>query len=301
VEFRATSLDFSARPELEDEARLFLEEEAYPSEDETLDEFAVPPKPPIELKPLPSGLRYAFLGNNLESPIIVSDKLTQKQTLRLLVVLEKQHSTFVYSLQDHKGIIPTLCTHRIPIDPNIPPSREPKRRLHNATREVVKKELLKLLHEGIVLKDVSPYQLVYGKTLGHKKDGIWTCPQPASIESFKSQNWKNGERNLITMPESTRKEPKDGMISKSSKKSSILATRFLCSTPGSNFFGHGKLRSKWEGPYVVIDSATHGAVTLQDNDGNIFMVNGHRLNLFYEHEPLEKEVDTIDFVLNLIN
>ena len=27
-------------------------------------------------------------------------------------------------------------------------------------------------------------------------------------------------------------------------------------------FGHGKLRSKWEGPFLVIDAATHGAVTL---------------------------------------
>jgi len=35
-------------------------------------------------------------------------------------------------------------------------------------------------------------------------------------------------------------------------------------------FGHGKLRSNWEGPYLVIDAMTHGAVMLQDNDGNVF-------------------------------
>ena len=28
-------------------------------------------------------------------------------------------------------------------------------------------------------------------------------------------------------------------------------------------FGHGKLRSKWEGPYLVLDATDHGAVTLQ--------------------------------------
>ena len=61
---------------MEDEVGFFLEEEADPSEDEPLDEFAVPPKPPIELKPLPSGLRYAFLDDNPESPVIISDKLT---------------------------------------------------------------------------------------------------------------------------------------------------------------------------------------------------------------------------------
>ena len=50
----------------------------------------MPPKPPIELKPLPTGLRYAFLGDDPESPVIISDKLTQEQTLCLMAVLEKQ-------------------------------------------------------------------------------------------------------------------------------------------------------------------------------------------------------------------
>ena len=57
---------------------------------------------------------------------------------------------FGYSLQDLKGMSPTLCTHRIPIDPSKTPSREPWRRLNNAMREVIKKEVLKLLHAGII-------------------------------------------------------------------------------------------------------------------------------------------------------
>ena len=55
--------------------------------------------------------------------------------------------------------------HRIPIDPSKTPSREPQRRLNNAMREVVKKEVLKLLHTGIIYlvphsKWVSPVQVV---------------------------------------------------------------------------------------------------------------------------------------------
>jgi hypothetical protein len=109
-----------------------------------------PAKPPIELKPLLAGLRYAFLNNDQESPVIISDKLTQEESLHLITVLEKHHSAFGYSLQDLKGISYALCTHRIPIDPNIIPSREPQRRLNNAMREVVKKEVLKLLHARII-------------------------------------------------------------------------------------------------------------------------------------------------------
>ena len=60
-------------------------------------------------------------------------------------------------------------------------------------------------------------------------------------------------------------------------------------------FGHGKLRSKWEGPYLVLDAADHGAVTLQDDDGNTLKVNGQRLKVFLEQEMLElEEVDVFE-------
>ena len=83
----------------------------------------------------------------------------------MLTVLEKHRSAFGYSLQDLKGISPTLCTHRIPTNPNSIPSREPQRRLNNAMIEVVKKEVLKLLHVGIIYpvphsEWVSPVQVV---------------------------------------------------------------------------------------------------------------------------------------------
>ena len=80
-------------------------------------------------------------------------------------VLEKHRSAFGYSLQDLKGISPALCAHRIPTDPNSITSREPQRRLNNAMREVVKKDVLKLLHAGIIYpmphsEWVSPVQVV---------------------------------------------------------------------------------------------------------------------------------------------
>ena len=58
-------------------------------------------------------------------------------------------------------------------------------------------------------------------------------------------------------------------------------------------FGHVKLRSKWEGPYLVrLNAADHGAITLQDDDENIFKANGQRLNVFLEREMTElEEVD----------
>ena len=57
-------------------------------------------------------------------------------------------------------------------------------------------------------------------------------------------------------------------------------------------FGHGKLRSKWEGPFLVLNAADHGATTLQDDDGNIFKANGQRLKIF--HEPEIPELEEVD-------
>ena len=47
-------------------------------------------------------------------------------------------------------------------------------------------------------------------------------------------------------------------------------------------FGHKKLQSKWEGPFKVISTSSHGAVTLQNNEGMLFQVNGHHLKIFLE-------------------
>ena len=62
-------------------------------------------------------------------------------------------------------------------------------------------------------------------------------------------------------------------------------------------FGHRKLRNKWLGPYRVIDTSPHGAITIQDDDGNAFKVNGQCLKLFLDHnKALDEEIDVIDLV-----
>ena len=95
-------------------------------------------------------MKYAFLHNNRVTPVVISYKLTESETRRLVAILEKYQSIIGYSLQDLKGISPNLCTHRIPMEPEHKPSREHQRRLNDAMREVVKKDVLKLLHAGII-------------------------------------------------------------------------------------------------------------------------------------------------------
>jgi hypothetical protein len=112
-----------AQPVLDDECFILEEEElADPVE---LDPMEVPSQPLVELKPLPSGLRYVFLNNNRQTPIIISDKLSQEETHKLGTVLKRHKWAIGYSLQDLIGISPALCTYRIPIDPDSTPLREP--------------------------------------------------------------------------------------------------------------------------------------------------------------------------------
>ena len=62
-------------------------------------------------------------------------------------------------------------------------------------------------------------------------------------------------------------------------------------------FGEGKLRSKWQGPYIVIHTSPHGVMTIQDDDSNIFKVNGQRLKVFLEPSyNTNLEVDRIDLI-----
>ena len=62
-------------------------------------------------------------------------------------------------------------------------------------------------------------------------------------------------------------------------------------------FSHGKLRSKWLGPYFVINTSTHGAITIQDDDSNAYKVNSQRIKLFLDYnKSLDKEIDVIDLV-----
>ncbi|CAM8923106.1 unnamed protein product [Rhodiola kirilowii] len=103
-----------------------------------------------ELKPLPSNLRYEFLGSNSTHPVIVGATLNENETSKLLHVLKNNEKALGYSIDDLKGISPSLCMHRINVDENAKPSREFLRRLNPNLSEVVFKEITKLRDAGII-------------------------------------------------------------------------------------------------------------------------------------------------------
>jgi hypothetical protein len=83
------------------------------------------------------------------------------------------------------------------------------------------------------------------------------------------------------------------------KKDFALGDKVLLFNSKVKLFRHGKLQSKWEGPFKVISTSLHGAVTLQNNEGTLFKVNGHHLKIFLEPNKGPKELDIIEFIILL--
>jgi hypothetical protein len=109
-----------------------------------------PQVPKVDLKPLPKGLKYKFLGPDKTYPVIVSDELSPEKTEKLLILLKKHRKVIGYSINDLKGIELAFCTHRIPMEDQCKPVVDHQRRLTHVMRELVKKEVIKLLDAGII-------------------------------------------------------------------------------------------------------------------------------------------------------
>ena len=121
---------------------------------ESLGESAKPPVPSVEQppkmeqKPLPSHLKYAYLGVASTLPVIISASLTELEEEKLLRVLRDHKNVLGWSLADLKGIRPSMCMHRILLEDGHKPSVEAQRRLNPTMKEVVRKEVLKWLDIG---------------------------------------------------------------------------------------------------------------------------------------------------------
>ncbi|XP_057808589.1 uncharacterized protein LOC131023062 [Salvia miltiorrhiza] len=115
-----------------------------------LDDATKCKKPKLELKDLPKHLKYVYLEEGEEKPVIISAELTHEQEMALMEVLRSNKLAFGWGLADISGISPATCMHRIHLEDGATPKRDGQRRLNPVLMEVVRKEILKLLAEGII-------------------------------------------------------------------------------------------------------------------------------------------------------
>ncbi|KAK7392200.1 hypothetical protein VNO78_20630 [Psophocarpus tetragonolobus] len=108
------------------------------------------PPPLLEMKPLPDHLKYAYLAMDKRLPVIISSHLLKDQEEKLLHVLREHKKAIGWTLDDIPGISPAICMHRILLEDESKPVRQPQRRLNPTILDVVKKEVTKLLMVGII-------------------------------------------------------------------------------------------------------------------------------------------------------
>ncbi|XP_072084529.1 uncharacterized protein [Arachis hypogaea] len=103
-----------------------------------------------ELKPLPPHLKYAFVGGEETLPVIINSSLNMEEETKLIEVLKAHKTALGWTIDDIKGISPTICMHKIFLEEDSMPVVQPQRRLNPTMKEVVQKEVMKLWNAGII-------------------------------------------------------------------------------------------------------------------------------------------------------
>ena len=142
----------------------------------------------VELKEVPSHLKYMFLEKERIHPVIVSSALDSKQEESLLTILRLYKNVIGYSMDGIRGINENVCSHRIHLEEGSKTIREGKIRLNPAMQEVVKKEILKLLKAEMVYpisesEWVSPIHIVPkkgGYTVVENEEGRLMTTRPVT-------------------------------------------------------------------------------------------------------------------------
>ena len=76
----------------------------------------------LVLKELPSHLKYAYLELPKNKPVIISTRLSVAKEQSLLEILRKHKESIAWSIEDLKGISPSICMHKILLEESARPT-----------------------------------------------------------------------------------------------------------------------------------------------------------------------------------
>jgi len=103
------------------------------------------PFPSLELKVLPTDLKYVYLSEQETFSIIIASHLTDGQEENLRTILRKYREAIGWTMTDIKGLSPAIVQHHIHLNEEVTLKSDPQRRLNRIMQKVVHAEILKLL------------------------------------------------------------------------------------------------------------------------------------------------------------
>ena len=148
---------------------------------------------------------------------------------------------------------------------------------------------------------MSPYKIIFGKPcslpLELEYKSMWAIkklnfdfkaakekrlPQMNELEELRNETYDNAR----IYKEKTKRWHDQKIMKKEFKAGEqvLLYTSRLKLFPG-------KLKSRWSGSYTVVASTTFGAITLKDESGSEFKVNGQRLKHYLGGSINEVDLD----------
>nr|GEV54818.1 reverse transcriptase domain-containing protein [Tanacetum cinerariifolium] len=157
-------------------------------DEESKEKSSIEEPPELELKELPSHLKYAFLEDSNKLPVIIAKNLKVDEKEALINVLKSYKRAIAWKISDIKGIDLRFCTHKILIKDDYKPAVQSQRRVNLKIHDVIKKEVIKLLDSGYFQIPIDPqdqekttFTCPYG-TFAYRRMPFGLCNAPGTFQ-----------------------------------------------------------------------------------------------------------------------
>ena len=84
-------------------------------------------------------------GEEGERLVKINKSLSEEERRKLVALLREYKNVFAWSYQEMLGLSPRLITHKLKVDPNAKPVKQPPRKYRLDVEEKIKLEVQKLL------------------------------------------------------------------------------------------------------------------------------------------------------------
>ncbi|RVW95570.1 Retrovirus-related Pol polyprotein from transposon 17.6 [Vitis vinifera] len=142
------------------------------------EEAAADKEPPkFNPKPLPVELKYTYLEENNQCPVVISSSLTSHQENCLMEVLKRCKKAIGWQISNLKDISPLVCTHHIYMEEEAKPIRQLQRRLNPHLQEVVQAEI----EIDVADQEKTTFTCPFG-TYAYRRMPFGLCNAPATFQ-----------------------------------------------------------------------------------------------------------------------